>query len=408
MILSVRRAQRAAPGAFLAAAFALLLAPLAAAGAAEPATSAEAPASRMSEPKATEPKAAETRAGEAKPERREPRADLTVTAQLLAGREPESTDADVQSLVADPEWRKHRDAIHAARAKLQKRLELTEAWRKEHLPAMGPGSTLLYPFSGPDFLNAYALFPEADTYVFFGLESPGEVPNLAGVAPARREKLFADLRFSLNNLIARNFFVTSYMMKDLHTDALHGTIPVMLAMMGLLDLQVVGVEPYQPWAAQHTPRAVRIEFLNPRTQRHQTLLYVAQDVSDAHLARVPQFIPWFEQFPQPTVFLKSASYLLHGVEFKILRKSILRQGQVLVQDDTGVPFHLLRDAGFDIRLYGQYEQPIKDFVAYYQPDLDQAFQKTGNDKPLPFPFGYSWYMHGRSGLLLAVRTAETK
>jgi hypothetical protein len=348
--------------------------------------------------------------------------DLTSTADLLAGREPASKDEAVRAIVDDPQWTQHRDAIRAANQRLGRRLALTEKWRTEHLPSMGPGSILLYPFSGPDFFNAYALFPDAETYVFFGLESPGEVPDLAAASPEHREKLLADLRSSLVNMFGRNFFITSKMMKDLHTEDLHGTVPIMLSMMGLLDLQVVELAPYLPWAPHSLgeekpgekprpafqPRAVKIVFLNPRTQRRQTLLYVAADVSDAHLARMPDFIPWMDQFPEPTVFLKAASYLLHGVEFKQVRRSILQHAKVIVQDDTGVPYRLLLQSGFEVTPFGQYEQPIKDFTAYHQADLEEAFDRSGGGKPLPFPFGYSWYMQGRSGLVVALRAATAK
>jgi hypothetical protein len=359
-----------------------------------------------------------------------PAIDLTSTADLLSGREPASKEGAVRAIVEDPEWQKHRDAIHAASAKLGKRLALTETWRRAHLPAMGAGSTLLYPFSGPDFFNAFALFPDADTYVFFGLESPGGVPDLAAASPEHREKLYGDLRSSLVNLIGRNFFITSRMMKDLHTEDLHGTVPIMMAMMGLLDLQVVEVSPYEPWAAHplgeerpadkdkdkdkdrarmaFMPRAVKIVFLNPRSQRRQTLLYVAADVTDSHLARMPDFIHWMEEFREPTVFLKAASYLLQGVEFKQVRRSILQHARVLVQDDTGVSYHLLRESGFEVTPIGQYERPIKDFEAYYQADLDEAFEKSGGGASLPFPFGYSWYKNGRSGLVVAVRTPAAR
>jgi hypothetical protein len=343
--------------------------------------------------------------------------DLTSTADLLAGREPVSKDDAVRAVVADEEWKQHRDAIHAASDKLEKRLALTEKFRTEHLPAMGPGSVLLYPFSGPDFFNAYALFPDADTYVFFGLESPGEVPDLTAGSAEHRQKTYADLRSSLVNLIGRNFFITSKMMRDLHTIDLHGTTPLMLAMMGLLDLQVLEVGPYQPWESRpiadaanssrmsRVPHGVRIVFQNRRTGRRQTLVYLGGDVQDKALAQMPDFIPWLDQYEGATVFLKAASYLLHGVEFKQVRHSLLTHARVVVQDDTGLPYKTLLQAGYEVTPVGQYEQPIKDFHNYYQADLAEAFEKSGGGQPLPFPFGYSWYMQHRSGLLIAVRPA---
>jgi len=106
--------------------------------------------------------------------------------------------------------------------------------------------------------------------------------------------------------------------------------------------------------------------------------------------------------------LKSASYLLHGSNFRKVRGVLRERAQLIVQDDTGMPYRLLRADGFQISLYGQYEHPVKLFENRYQKDLDDAFGSTGNSDPLPFPFGYNWRKEGRSGVIVARRpSADT-
>jgi hypothetical protein len=341
---------------------------------------------------------------------------LTSTAKLLAGVAPQDKDPAVLRIMASAAWRQHSKAAQYGDRRLQQRLGRMNQWQSQHLPHAAPGATLLYPFSGPDFINAYALFPDADTYVFFSLEPVGRIPPLGTMQEPELAALFGDLRAALNDMVALNFFITPNMKEALHTDALQGTTPLLLAMAGLLDLQVDEVAPFDPWpemtrtyTAAHAaaPRpalpetGVRIAFTNPRNGRHQTLEYLSLDVSDHELKYYPGFLPWLRGFGHPTVLLKSASYLLHGSHFRQLRGELLADAGTIVQDDTGVPLRQLQQAGYQVSLFGQYERPVKLFEERYQPDLEEAFGKSGDKAPLPFPFGYNWRKEGKSGLMLA-------
>ncbi len=344
---------------------------------------------------------------------------LTATAKLLAGIDPGGSDPAVIQITGSEAWQQHRKAARAGGRQLRTRLESINRWQAAHVPKQAQGQPLLYPFSGPDFINAYALFPAATTYVFFSLEPVGEVPRLAEMDAQHQAELFGDLRAALNDLVALNFFITPNMKERLQTDALQGTVPVLLAMMGLLELDVDAVEPFDPWkdrtaiyaspagkAAPHPTlleQGVRIAFTNPRTHQHQELLYLSMDVSDHELKYYPGFLPWMASFPRPSVLLKSASYLLHGEHFRKLRKDILADAYLIVQDDTGLPYKTVVDGGFSIQLFGQYEKPVKLFEGRYQGDLDEAYAKAGDTGKLPFPFGYNWRKEGKSGLLLALR-----
>jgi hypothetical protein len=343
---------------------------------------------------------------------------LTTTAKLLAGVKPEAGDPAVAQITAGAAWRRHSKAAQVGDRRLQQRLAHINDWQARHLAQANHGATLLYPFSGPDFINAYALFPDADKYVFFSLEPTGAVPRLDRMDAEELDGLFGDLRVALNDLVALNFFITPNMKEHLDTDALQGTVPVLLAMMGLLDLQVDEVTPIDPWPERTRsysgpksagPRpalretGVRIAFTNPRTSRHQTLEYLSLDVSDHELKYYPEFLPWLKTFAHPTVLLKSASYLLHGSHFRQVRQALLDDAAVIVQDDTGMPYKILQKAGFAVTLFGQYEHPVKLFEERYQVDLAQAFEKGSDAEPLPFPFGYNWRKEGKSGLILAQR-----
>jgi len=339
-------------------------------------------------------------------------ARLTSTARLLAGAE---TDYAMHARIAALEsWQAHRAALAPKWERLQReRLSVIETWRNQVLGSdISTCRTMLYPFSGPDFLNAYLLFPRCDTYVLFGLEAPGTVPQLESLSADEAGLFLKDMRVALTDFLERNYFITSRMAKQLHTPRLKGVLPLMLASMGLVDVRILSVEPFDLGPGSEATRragrraqGVKITFSHAQVAKPQTLYYLSLDATDKALAANPEFLPFLAQFGSSVTFLKSASYLLHGSEFAGTRKVLLDSTDLLVQDDTGIPYRYLRDRGFEVRLFGRYARPIRDFNYGYQHDLAAAYRTSGKVADLPFPFGYHW-QDGRSGLILARGTAK--
>lgn len=81
---------------------------------------------------------------------------------------------------------------------------------------------------------------------------------------------------------------------------------------------------------------------------------------------------------------------------------ILAAADVVIQDDTGIPYRYLNRSPWHVRLYGQYNKPIKGLGFGYQADLEAAYKAKPDLAPLPFPFGYHWRGQ-KSGLLIAER-----
>jgi hypothetical protein len=339
-------------------------------------------------------------------------ARLTSTARLLAGAE---TDFALHERIAALEtWQAHRAALAPKWERLQReRLSVIETWRNQVLGGdLANCRTMLYPFSGPDFLNAYLLFPRCDTYVMFGLEAPGTVPVFEDLSADEAGLFLKDMRVALTDFLERNYFITSRMAKQLHTPRLKGVLPLMLASMGLLDVRVISVEPFDLGPGSEAARragrraqGVKVTFSHAQVGKPQTLYYLSLDATDKALAANPEFLPLLAQFGSSVTFLKSASYLLHGNEFAGTRKVLLEASDLLVQDDTGIPYRYLRERGFEVSLFGRYARPIRDFNYGYQHDLAAAYRTSGKVAELPFPFGYHW-QDGRSGLILARGTAK--
>ena len=349
-------------------------------------------------------------------------ARLSAAAQLMAGITPPAGDPLVDRLAALDAFREHRQWMREAWAPVRTRLNAMERWREQNIRVGEPRTrTLLYPFSGPDFLNAYALFPTHARYVFFALERPSELPDLAQKTPQQFAELLASVREALRDIFERNYFITSYMSRQLTAPRLRGTVPVMAVMMALNNRLIVSVEPVDLFpnltAAYAEPgakrprmpmRGVRMVFLDPATRTTQQLHYFSLDATDRALAFYPEFATWLTSQGPATALVKSASYLLHDKQFLQVRDALLATADTIVQDDTGVPYRVLRQANWSVRLYGEYRKPIPPLTYAYQRDLQESFLKNANAAPLPFPFGYHWKEGGvGSGMLVATRPLTT-
>jgi len=340
------------------------------------------------------------------------------TARLIAGLTP--THPEHQSLAESPEWKAHRAKLQASWAWLRnQQIQPMTDWRNKALPRACPvGSTLLYPFSGPDFFNAYWLFPDCETYVLFGLEPIGTPPAIEKMNEVQRTRLLTDVREAMANLLARNYFITSRMDKQMQAEELNGVVPIIMISMALAGVEVVRIAPLRllpPREAvsenaetgvklRRRLRGVTIEFQRPGSPLRQRVNYFSMDASNAGVARYPQFRDYLRGLAPTTTLIKSASYLLHVAEFRSMRNLLLEVSGIIVQDDTGVPYAILAKRGWQLKVFGRYEVPIPPFERHYQPELADAYLAQ-DPAPLSFRFGYRRsYGDDRSNVMIAQKS----
>ena len=340
--------------------------------------------------------------------------ELTDTARALAGLGP-STSEKVTAIVAQPAWQQWFKEFDTQWTKATTdRIALISTWRDQEVtPVTGTCDTLMYPFAGPDALNAVLFFPGCRRYVMFGLEPPGSMPAIDQLPPARLARLFDETRRALNDLLERNYFITSRMTQDTMGRELRGTVPLMALFLTRLDARLISITPMEiaedgqlrrVSGAQKAPKAaaaVEMVFVRPG-QQPQTIEYFRAPIQDEKLPESPGVIPYLKTFTSYPMFLKSASYLLHGTEFSVLRKVLLEGSRVILQDDSGLPLQFLKAPTWQVTLYGRYTKPVKDFTYGYQPDLAALYDTGKGVKPLPFSFGYHW-KDGFSAVQIAVK-----
>lgn len=284
-------------------------------------------------------------------------------------------------------------------------------WSANWIPSDAP-ETVLYPFAGPDFINAYLIYPRAKTYVLIGLEHGGHIPQLSETVLTKGLPIF---RNAMRTLTYVNFFVTDRMEVEIDNAPIPGVTPVILAMMAHLGLKPLSVNPIHiakggivatlvegplapndKWGAYSS---VEIRFLAP-DKIERTVLYLSMDLSDAAFKQTPDHVLFFKNLGRVSSLIKAGSYLMHSPHFSTIREIVLSQADVLVQDDSGIPFRRLSPETWTLTPFGVYTAPIRLFKNKYQSEL-KAFYAQGAQK-LGFPWGYG-NESKQSNLLLAVR-----
>ena len=336
--------------------------------------------------------------------------DLTDAARVLAGLPPEQADR-LSAVANQPVWQEWKREFDAdwTRATTE-RFSRMRTWRDEQLsPQVGPCGTLMYPFSGPDILNAYLLFPGCRTYVLFGLEHPGTLPALERLSPDLLSEFLTHVQHALGDLLVRNYFITRHMMTDVEASDLHGNFPLMAVFLARLDARIVSARALEIdqdgelRARGERAAAPALEIVFTRDgSAPQTLVYFRAQAEDQSLRIHPGVVRYLERQAPFVTFLKSASYLLHTNQFSVMRDLLLARSRLILQDDSGVPYRFFPAAEWNVALYGRYQKPVKDFNYGFQPDLAKAYAVENAVKPLTFSFGYHWET-GSSTVMLALR-----
>ncbi|MGI4871611.1 MAG: hypothetical protein ACRYFX_10585 [Janthinobacterium lividum] len=341
-------------------------------------------------------------------------------ADYLAGLPPQASSA-LATLAAAPTWQafaKDQDkswakytATHTSRM---------NKWAATELDSVRQASTtLFYPFSGPDFLNAFTFFPTSSTYVMVGLEPVGSVPTRANL---QNPVLLRAVKKSLWSVLNFSFFRTNDMAVDLKSVNLDGTLPLILLFAARTGNHIEAVRPVQldpqgqlldataPVPGQPlTQKAVltNIPGVEIKIQApdgtQKTIYYFSADVSDYKLATHPALLRYVRSLGPLTTYVKSATYLMHKSYFSKIRNLVLDRSSYLLQDDSGIAMKYFPKNAWDFTYYGTYRRPIPLFAKQYQPELTTIYHDSlHHARPLPFGTGYNWQQKD-SNLLLAKR-----
>jgi hypothetical protein len=329
----------------------------------------------------------------------------TAESRFIAGIK-QSEQNEFSALEATPEWQKYAETFEGSWKEVEENsLKPMRQWAGTELAkANSAKEDVLYPFSGPDFLNVYTMFPTGKTFTMMGLEPTGDIPDLLKLKDKARVTYLDSAFSSLHNLFLQTYFITKEMGTSLHNSSITGTAPIILVFMARTHNRILGlshvavdadgklVDVAEEDALKDEilkkSRGLRIRFLPEGETEARTLYYFHVNLEDSKLNDNPGFKKYLANLGDVTTYLKSASYLMHFKEFSVIRDVCLQHSRYLLQDDSGIAFHYFDPKVWQIELYGEYTHPIREFRGYYEKDLADAY-KASKAKPLPFKLGYN-------------------
>ncbi|MHB8054816.1 MAG: hypothetical protein ACYDH3_06170 [Candidatus Aminicenantales bacterium] len=335
-----------------------------------------------------------------------PTADLVYdeVASFLAGR-PCAT-SPYKEFQATAEYKSFAASLDKDWADMEtKRLKPMRAWAgTEMSDAVGVTTTLFYPFGGPDALTAVVFFPAAAHYDLLGLEFVGHMPDFAGAGAENWPAYIGNLQVALGDFFKKSYFITKNMNEELADNKVDGVLPLLcfflkrsgnvIASIKRLELSEAGALLETPYPGEkkklRRPFGIRVSFFAEGFGVLREVSYISCDLANGAFRPESPLFVYLHGLPFETTFLKSASYLMHYKEFSNIRDLILERSRFILQDDTGIPFRDFPAEKWDVRLYGEYINPVSDFSGVGQTDLKDAYAEKARVKALPFHLGYHW------------------
>ncbi len=377
--------------------------------------------------------------------------------KFLAGMDIEE-GSRMAELAGRKEEIKHKEFLSDSWEKVESELlSPMRTWAMQEFPeSVVSGSPVLYPFSGPDFLNIFTFFPDAPEYYLVGLEKTGRPPDLINMPVTEIPNYLRMVEKSLSSILNFSFFQTKHMARDLSGTDL-GTGPILTMFVARTGNRVLNVYnvyvgsdgelhdgeyslPELESAPVESPDAIppvkspvegkevsdkqetgredadkekaeketkllfvpgiRVLFSRPGKSEIQAVTFFSQDASNQGLAKNDLLIRFLKKRGPYRTFLKAASYLMHSNIFSRIREFILNESDFIIQDDSGMPISSFSPDYWECRFYGAYTRPIPLFALRYQADLREIYKNSEGIRPLPFGIGYRFHP-GESNLMTA-------
>jgi len=321
---------------------------------------------------------------------------LQEQAEFLAGI-PLPNQSTLAPLQKSSEYREHQLQLQEQWAFCRRiRYDVMQQWGHEHL-SQDPASrgVLRYFFGGPDFLNAYAFFPDTRVMVLGGLEPVGDLPPPEALDPSALVTALKSLDQALHTSLFCGYFITSEMKPQLAQGSFQGVLPVLFTELALTGNLIESAQMIRPFGSP----GIQIIY-HRRGGPMQTLYYFKTDLSNGKECR--NFLSWLSDLGPGSSYLKAASYLLPLDAFSETRNFLLNTSELILQDDSGIPYRDFKTGKWRIQLFGIYSDPLPVFKLRRDTDLESGYGSTDFKGPLPFGAGYHVNAHD-ANLLLATR-----
>lgn len=294
-------------------------------------------------------------------------------------------------------------------------------WQEDYFSTVvGDTLPLFYPFSGPDFMHAFILYPKSPIYVLFALEPIIPLPSIENLSEVNQKLFLSSVENALRDIYQKSYFITNHMSGDLKANSANGVIPIFYVFFARTGCEIYQANEIRldekgkvvkkaKFSGDDKKSVKGMEFIikKPGDSLFTTVYYFSQDISNSGLKKNPEIMYFLSEIPEFNTLVKSASYLMMYSTFSEIRNYIMTHTKSIFQDDTGIPYREFKNNGeWNITLFGEYTRPVKDFSDHtIQQDLDSAYQAIGweNTLKLPFRLGYHWFGDKRQNHQLFIK-----
>lgn len=337
-----------------------------------------------------------------------------IYADLFAGIDTAGLDTSIK--LSDEYWSAYTKEISENWKKMDEiRFKPMDEWINTTLNKyINDTLQLFYPFSGPDFLHAYHLYPNANDYILLAKEAIGEIPELNQLSQKDLEIYLDNINNFLRDIYKRSYFITGNMEKDMYHTKVKGILPILFVFIARTGHEIYDLDRI---TLDSEGNVIKVDKINKNgidgvrfyirkkgDNRIKKLIYFDCDLSDKGMEANPELLKYLKKIRKSNTFVKSASYLMHYGTFSNIRNVTFDISESIFQDDTGIAYYLFDKDKWKFYLYGVYTMPISDFSKnLWQKQLDEAYKDTSKYRgKLPFSLGYHWAL-GEQNQMLAIK-----
>ncbi|HBS06856.1 MAG TPA: hypothetical protein DEA96_17935 [Leptospiraceae bacterium] len=321
---------------------------------------------------------------------------------------------EVARIIRLPHYQDHVRQMNAFWTTVdQKRVApMTAWWRAELSPRMDgiKTDTALYPLSGGDLLNFKLIYPDAKRYIMIAMEKPGRMPAPDSMTDPQLQEGLYSVRKMLGNIALTGYFFSRWMNWYMNPEkyGFYGTLPTVSVFLVRLGHRIESVDQtcineQGKLVTESNPcylPGYRISFIDGNTDEKKELFYHSTRIDNDLFSESTARGRYIQSLGKVAVMMKAAVYLFHRPAHQAGAQYLLEHSEVIVQDDSGIPYGRFDRDRWDITLYGTYRYPLPGMGVYPQQDLIRAYGQ--GSEHLPFAYGYGPKTAARaSGLMVA-------
>ncbi|MBI3234452.1 MAG: hypothetical protein HYZ42_10505, partial [Bacteroidetes bacterium] len=274
-------------------------------------------------------------------------------ARFFAGMKP-LKDEKLISMTKDSVWIKHSIIMSNGFKNIEEnRFSEIRKWRDVELKeANSQGiKNMFYPLSGPDFLNAFILFPNHVNYIMVALEPSGKIKDVTKMKREDERKYLGNISGSLVDIFNRSYFITKRMSGDFSRWKIEGNLPTLMVFLARTDNTIKNIKRVaidqdgklidfglnDTIPRKYISKGVQIDFVHATDTFERHVYYFSTNIGDMEFDHMPGldtnkgFVKFVQGFAPFNSFCKAASYLLHYGTFSIARNLVLDNSQHHVQ-----------------------------------------------------------------------------